>query len=55
MLRRLAKRVDWLSMPPRRELGYVAIDDQHRGQRLSHGIVAALLTRHTGPLVAATV
>ena len=36
------------------ELGYVAIDDKHRGKRLSHRIVAALLTEHVGPLFATT-
>ncbi len=37
-----------------RELGYVAIDDEHRGKRLSHRIVATLLTEYVGPLFATT-
>jgi RimJ/RimL family protein N-acetyltransferase len=36
------------------ELGYVAVDAEHRGHRLSHRIVAALLARHEGPLFATT-
>jgi hypothetical protein len=35
------------------ELGYVAVDDKHRGKRLSHRIVEALTAQH-GPLFATT-
>jgi RimJ/RimL family protein N-acetyltransferase len=36
------------------ELGYVAIDPQHRGNHLSSRIVAELLSHHDGPLFATT-
>ncbi len=36
------------------ELGYVAVDSEHRGNRLSHRIVSALLAKHKGPLFATT-
>ena len=36
------------------ELGYVAVDPEHRGHRLSLKIVAALLAGHQGPLFATT-
>ena len=36
------------------ELGYVAVDTAHRGHRLSHRIVAKLLSKHQGPLFATT-
>lgn len=36
------------------ELGYVAVDDDHRGHGLSHRIVEVLLARHVGRLFATT-
>lgn len=36
------------------ELGYVAVDSGHRGNRLSHRIVAELISMHVGPLFATT-
>src|SRR5947209_446452 len=36
------------------ELGYVAVEDDHRDQGLSHEIVDKLLLQHTGPLFATT-
>lgn len=36
------------------ELGYVAVDPEHRGKHLSPKIVAALLAEHQGPLFATT-
>lgn len=36
------------------ELGYVAVDPQHRGHLLSHRLVSALLANHRGPLFATT-
>jgi hypothetical protein len=40
--------------PDTPELGYVAIDSDHRGKNLSHRIVAGLIAKHTGPLFATT-
>lgn len=37
-----------------RELGYVAVDLAHRGQRLSQRIVGLLLSKNAGPLFATT-
>jgi predicted GNAT family N-acyltransferase len=36
------------------ELGYVAVDGQHRGHDLSHHIVAELLSKYRGRLFATT-
>lgn len=36
------------------ELGFVAVDPEHRGRHLSTRIVAALLAKHPGPLFATT-
>jgi GNAT superfamily N-acetyltransferase len=36
------------------ELGYVAVDPDHRGKRLSHRIVGTLLSGNDGPLFATT-
>lgn len=36
------------------ELGYVAVDPRHRGKRLSHRLVAELLSRQVGGLFATT-
>ena len=36
------------------ELGYVAVKEEHQGQRISRDIVQALLSEHDGPLFATT-
>jgi hypothetical protein len=36
------------------EMGYIAVDPVHRGERLSPKIVSALLSEHEGPLFATT-
>jgi hypothetical protein len=36
------------------ELGYVAVDCDHRGQGISHRLVAELIAQHAGPLFATT-
>lgn len=44
-----------VAFPPETlELGYVAVDDDHRGHGLSHRIVEVLLARHVGRLFATT-
>jgi hypothetical protein len=40
--------------PDTPELGYVAVDGNHRSKGLSGRIVAALLSKHNGPLFATT-
>jgi hypothetical protein len=40
--------------PETLELGYVAIDETHRGKHLSHKIIAALLSNYQQPLFATT-
>jgi hypothetical protein len=40
--------------PDTPELGYVAIDGNHQGRRLSHRLVAALISKHESPLFATT-
>jgi len=50
----IAKRSRIPLDPETAELGYVAVDDKHQGQRLSPRIVAALLAKHVGPLFATT-
>jgi predicted GNAT family N-acyltransferase len=40
--------------PAMPELGYVTVDQEHRGHHLSSRIVAALMTRAKGPLFATT-
>ena len=36
------------------ELGYVAVKEEHQGQRISHNMVRELLSEHDGPLFATT-
>lgn len=36
------------------EVGYIAVDERHRGQRLSHSILGQLLANHDGPVFATT-
>jgi hypothetical protein len=38
----------------RHELGYIAIDNRHRGKHLSHKILAALVSKYDRPLYATT-
>ena len=40
--------------PNTSELGYIAVDPEHRGQRLSERIVGELLANHAAPLFATT-
>ncbi len=40
--------------PNTSELGYIAVDPEHRGQRVSERIVGELLAKHAGPLFATT-
>jgi hypothetical protein len=40
--------------PDMPELGYVAVECDHRGRGLSHRLVAELLSKHAGPLFATT-
>ena len=51
---KIAKRSGVRFDPQTPELGYVAVDTGHRGYRLSHRIVAKLLSKHHGPLFATT-
>lgn len=51
---KITKRSGQVFPPDTPELGYVAVDPEHRGNHLSSKIVAALLAEHRGPLFAAT-
>ena len=51
---KVARRSAFPFDPDVPELGYVAVDTPHRGRRLSHRIVAELLSKHQGPLFATT-
>ena len=44
-----------VSFPPETpEVGYVAVDPNHRGNGLSHRLMEELVARHSGPLFATT-
>ena len=49
-----SRKSGWSFDPKTPELGYVAIDAQHRKRGLSHRIVAELLSKHQGRLFATT-
>jgi RimJ/RimL family protein N-acetyltransferase len=51
---KIMKRSGHVFPPDTPELGYVAVDPEHRGNHLSPKIVAALLAEQQGPLFATT-
>ncbi len=51
---RISTRSKFPFDPHMSELGYVAVASDHQGQKLSPRIVAALLSKHAGPLFATT-
>jgi ribosomal protein S18 acetylase RimI-like enzyme len=52
--RQIAERSGVSFDPNTSELGYVAVDPEHRGQRLAERIVRELLAHHAAPLFATT-
>ena len=50
----IASKSGFPLIPETPELGYIAVDDRHRGNRLSHRLVGDLLRDRSGALFAAT-
>jgi predicted GNAT family N-acyltransferase len=51
---RIAARSGATFKPDTPELGYVAVDSHHQGQKLSHRLVAALISKRDNPWFATT-